>query len=248
MLTSFLGELIGTAILLLLGNGVVANVILSKTKGNGSGWMAIATGWGLAVYVAVVCSEAVSGAHLNPAVTLGVAVAGEFAWVKVVPYLLAQFIGAFFGAVIAFALYKQHFDATDDQDAKLGAFCTGPAIRNNALNLACEIVATFILVFAVLMFAKANLETPDGEITGVIGFGAVGALPVALVVFAIGLSLGGPTGYAINPARDLSPRAAHSLLAIKEKRDSDWGYAWIPVVGPSIGGILAGIVYLILSA
>jgi len=236
-MTPFLGELIGTALLILLGNGVVANVVLSETKGHDAGWIVITWGWGMAVFVGVFSVAAFSGAHLNPAVTVGLAIAGKFAWVKVPLYVLAQFIGAFLGSILVWLIYWPHFAATQDRDLKLACFCTAPAIRGAPHNLISEIVGTFVLVFAVLFLAVS-----------VFGLGALDALPVGLLVLAIGLSLGGTSGYAINPARDLGPRIMHALLPIPGgKRDSDWGYAWIPVLGPLIGAVLAGLLYLVLA-
>jgi len=232
----FLGELIGTALLVLLGNGVVANVVLRGTKGEGAGWIVITWGWAMAVFVAVFTVAAFSGAHINPAVTVGLAIAEKFEWGPVPYYLLAQFLGSFVGAALVWLVYRPHFAQTGDEDLKLAVFCTAPAIRNLWSNLVSEIVGTFVLVFAVLFLAVS-----------VFGLGALDALPVGLLVLAIGLSLGGPTGYAINPARDLGPRIMHALLPIPGgKRDSDWGYAWIPVVGPLIGAVLAGLLYLLL--
>lgn len=228
-MSPFLGEFIGTAILLLLGNAVVANVVLKDTKGSGAGWITISFGWGTAVFVAVFVVAGYSGAHINPAVTLGLALAGSFEWTLVPLYLTAQFLGGALGAFLVWLHYRDHFEATDDADVKLAVFCTAPAIRNNLSNLLSEIIATFVLVFAVLYMVK-----PD------VGLGALDALPVGAVVLAIGLTLGGTTGYAINPARDLSPRIIHALVPISGKRDNDWGYAWIPVLGPIIGGLLAG--------
>lgn len=228
-MSPFLGEFIGTAILLLLGDAVVANVVLEDTKGRGAGWVAINFGWGTAVFVAVFIVAEYSGAHINPAVTLGLALAGSFEWASVPMYLAAQFLGGALGAFLVWLHYRDHFESTDDADAKLAVFCTAPAIRNNLSNLLSEIIATFVLVFAVLYMVK-----PD------FGLGALDALPVGAVVLAIGLTLGGTTGYAINPARDLSPRIIHALVPLRGKRDSDWGYAWIPVLGPIIGGLLAG--------
>ncbi len=236
MMNPFLGEVIGTAILMLLGNGVVANVVLSGTKGEGSGWIVIAWGWGMAVFVAVFTVAAFSGAHINPAVTVALAIAGEFAWSGVPGYIIAQFLGAAIGTTLVWLAYKDHFAKTENADLKLAVFCTGPAIRNPVSNLITEIIGTFVLVFAVLFLAVA-----------VFGLGGLDALPVGLLVLAIGLSLGGPTGYALNPARDLGPRIMHFLLPIPGKRDSDWGYAWIPVVGPLIGGGLAALTYLVLQ-
>jgi glycerol uptake facilitator protein len=237
MMNPFLGELIGTAILILLGNGVVANVVLRGTKGEGAGWIVITWGWGMAVFVAVFTVAAFSGAHINPAVSIGLALAGKFAWESVPTYILAQFLGAMIGTTLVWAMYYEHFRDTENRDLKLAVFCTGPAIRKPVSNLVSEIVGTFVLVFAVLFLAVA-----------VFGLGALDALPVGLLVLAIGLSLGGTTGYAINPARDLGPRIMHALLPLPGgKRDSDWGYAWIPVVGPILGAILAAGAYLLLE-
>lgn len=233
----FLGEVIGTALLILLGNGVVANVVLTGTKGNNAGWIVITWGWGMAVFVAVFTVGAFSGAHINPAVSVGLAIAGKFQWSLVPAYILAQFIGAFIGASLVWLVYWPHFAVTEDKDLKLAVFCTGPGIRNTTANLISEIVGTFVLVFTVLFLAVS-----------VFGLGALDALPVGLLVLAIGLSLGGTTGYAINPARDLGPRIMHAILPMPGgKRDSDWGYAWIPVVGPLIGAALAGLLYLVLQ-
>lgn len=236
-MTPFIAEIIGTALLLTLGCGVVANVILKNTKGNNSGWIVITTGWGLAVYVGVVVAAPHSGAHLNPAVTIGLAVAGSFSWESVPNYILAQFIGAMIGALIVWVSYKDHFDITDETDSKRGVFCTAPAIRNTFLNLFSEIIGTFVLVFTVLYFTDATIT----ESETVIGLGSLGALPVAFTVWAIGLSLGGTTGYAINPARDLGPRIMHAVLPIKNKGGNDWGYSWIPVIGPILGGVFAAL-------
>jgi len=236
-MSPFLGEFIGTAILLLLGNAVVANVVLKDTKGSGAGWITISFGWGTAVFVAVFVVAGYSGAHINPAVTLGLALAGSFEWTLVPLYLAAQFLGGALGAFLVWLHYRDHFEATDDADLKLAVFCTAPAIRNNVSNLLSEIIATFVLVFAVLYMVK-----PD------VGLGALDALPVGAVVLAIGLTLGGTTGYAINPARDLSPRIIHALVPISGKRDSDWGYAWIPVLGPILGGLLAGGTFVLIGS
>ncbi|MBK1645832.1 aquaporin [Thiocapsa imhoffii] len=236
-MTPFVGELIGTALLILLGNGVVANVVLSQTKGQGAGWIVITWGWGMAVFVAVFTVAAFSGAHLNPAVSVGLAVAGKFDWGQVPTYVLAQFIGAMIGAVLVWLTYRPHFARTDDLDLKLACFCTAPAVRDAPSNLFSEIIGTFVLVLAVLFLAVS-----------VFGLGALDALPVGLLVLAIGLSLGGTTGYAINPARDLGPRIVHAILPMPGgKRDSDWRYAWVPVVGPLIGAGLAGFLYLVLQ-
>lgn len=236
-MTPFLGEIIGTGLLILLGNGVVANVVLNATKGQGSGWIVITWGWGMAVFVAVFTVGAFSGAHINPAVSVGLAITGKFDWGLVPFYVLAQFIGAAIGATLVWLVYWPHFAITDDKDLKLAVFCTGPGIRNVVANLVSEIVGTFVLVFTVLFLAVSTF-----------GLGALDALPVGLLVLAIGLSLGGTTGYAINPARDLGPRIVHAILPMPGgKRDSDWGYAWIPVVGPLIGATLAALLYLVLQ-
>jgi len=238
----FLAEFIGTAILILLGNGVVANVKLQKTYGHGEGLIVITTGWALAVFTAVACVGDISGAHLNPAVTVGVTLAGKFAGPKAMMYIAAQMAGGVFGAILVWVFYMDHYKATDDADAMLGTFCNSPAIRNLPLNLTSEIIATFILVYAVLMMTNPKFETTSGEV--VVGLGSIGAVNVALIVFVIGLCLGGTTGYAINPARDFSPRVAHAILPIVGKRDSDWSYSMIPVVGPILGGALAALIFL----
>ncbi len=235
-MSPFLGELIGTALLLLLGDGVVANVILKDTKGSNGGWIVIAFGWAMAVFVGVLVASAASGAHLNPAVTLGLAAAGKFAWKGVPSYLLAQMLGACLGACLVWLQYKSHFEVTDNRDAKLGVFCTAPQIRAPLWNFLSEVIGTFVLMFAVL-----RISSPQG------GLGSLDALPVALVVLVIGLSLGGTTGYAINPARDLGPRLVHALLPIPNKRDSDWAYAWVPVAGPLIGALLAAGIHRLVS-
>jgi len=243
----FLAEFLGTAILILLGNGVVANVLLRETKGHGAGWITICTGWGFAVFVAVLCVKDFSGAHINPAVTIGLAVARKFDWGQVPGFILAQMAGAIVGATLVYVFYKPHYEATGDPDLKLATFCTAPSIRALPFNFFSEVTATFVLVFAVLQMTEP-VFTLDGEAASQqipVGLGSIGALPVGLIVFAIGLSLGGTTGYAINPARDLGPRIAHSLLPVHDKRDSDWGYAPIPVAGPIVGGILAALLYLV---
>jgi glycerol uptake facilitator protein len=234
-MSPFLGEFTGTALLIVLGNGVVANVVLSKTKGQNSGWIVICFGWAMAVFVGVYCSASASGAHINPAVTLALAMVGKFAWAKVPMYIAAQMLGAMAGALFCWIAYRQHFDEEPDANAKLAVFCTGPAIRSLGNNLLTEIIGTFVLVWGVLFIASpAN------------SLGALDALPVGLLVLAIGLSLGGPTGYAINPARDLGPRIMHALLPIPQKRDSDWGYAWVPVMGPFVGAMLAAAAFKLL--
>lgn len=236
-MSPFIGELIGTTILLLLGNAVVANVILKKTKGHDAGWIAINLGWGVSVFIAVFIVAKYSGAHINPAVTLGLAIAGEFPLASVPSYLAAQFLGGALGAFLVWLHYRDHFEITENADVKRAVFCTAPAIRNPVSNLLSEIIATFMLVFAVLYLVE-----PD------VGLGALDAIPVGIIVLAIGLTLGGTTGYAINPARDLSPRIVHALLPIKNKQGSDWSYAWIPVVGPILGGLLAGAAFLLIGS
>src|SRR5690606_17946773 len=242
-MSPFIAEIIGTFLLILLGGGVVANVVLEKTKSNDNGWMVITTAWGLAVYVGVVLAAPYSGAHLNPAVSIGLAVAGKVEWALIPTYVLAQFIGAMLGALVVWLFYRDHFDATEDKDLKRVIFCTAPAIRNPVSNLFSEIVGTFVLVFVVLYFTDATIS----DTNSLIGLGSLGALPVAFLVWAIGLSLGGTTGYAINPARDLGPRIMHAILPIKNKGGNDWGYAWVPVVGPMIGAVIAGALMLLLS-
>jgi len=234
-MTPFLGELIGTCLLVLLGNGVVANVVLDKSKGNNAGWLTIAAGWGVALFVSVYAVAAASGAHLNPAVSVGLAAAGKFAWADVPMYAIAQMLGAMLGALLVWMTYYKHYAATNDADAKLATFCTGPAIKSPVHNIVTEAMGTFVLVFGVMSIVSAD-----------IGLGALDALPVALLLFAIGLSLGGPTGFAVNPARDLGPRLMHAILPIPGKRDSDWGYAYVPVVGGFIGGLLAAVVFMML--
>ena len=238
-MTAFIAELIGTGTLVLLGNGVVANVVLTDTKGQNSGWIVITTGWALAVYVGVVIATPFSGAHLNPAVTIAMATAGNLPWSSVLPYIVAQMLGAMIGAFLVWVLYRDHFNRTADANLQLAAFSTRPAIRDNLPNLISELIGTFVLVFTVFFITGGEIIETKTKI----GLGSIGALPVALLVWSIGLSLGGTTGYAINPARDLGPRIMHFLLPMKNKKDSDWGYAWIPVLGPILGGVLAALVY-----
>lgn len=232
----FLAEILGTALLIILGNGVVANCVLNKSKGQNGGWIVITMGWAMAVFVGVFTVGAYSNAHLNSAVTIALAVTGGIPWEQVPVYISAQLIGAFLGACVVWAAYKKHFDITTDADGILACFSTAPAIRSTIPNLVTEIIGTFVLIFAIFYMVKPE-----------VGLGAVSALPVALLVLAIGLSLGGPTGYAINPARDLGPRIAHFILPIKNKRNSDWGYAWIPIVGPIIGALLAAGLHMALK-
>ncbi|MDU1890175.1 MAG: MIP/aquaporin family protein [Dysgonomonas sp.] len=230
MENDILFEFIGTAILILFGGGVCANVSLKKTLGNKSGWVVIAFGWGFAVFVAAFISAPFSGAHLNPAVTIGLAIAGNFSG-SIPGYIIAQILGAILGAYLVFTIYKPHFDVEEDADAKLGVFCTAPAIKNTFSNFMSEFIGTFMLVFGILYAAGAQIAGP---------------LPVAILIVAIGMSLGGTTGYAINPARDLGPRIAHAFLPIKNKRDSNWGYAWLPIIAPICGGSMAALLYNVL--
>jgi glycerol uptake facilitator protein len=227
-MSPFIAEFIGTMFILLFGNGVVANVLLAKSKGNNSGWIVITFGWAIGVFVGVFSSATVSGAHLNPAITIALAAVGKFDWANVPLYILAQLLGAMTGSLLMWVAYKKHFDETNDADAMLAVFCTGPAIKNSFFNVLTEIIGTFILMLGVLFIAA-----PQNSL------GALDALPVALLVLGLGLSFGGPTGYAINPARDLGPRIMHFFLPIKNKRDSDWSYSWVPVVGPIIGALIA---------
>ncbi|WP_166967830.1 MIP/aquaporin family protein [Yeosuana marina] len=236
-------EILGTMLLILLGNGVVANVVLNGTKGNNSGWMVITTAWAFAVFVGVVVAGPYSGAHLNPAVTIGLAVAGKVAWSLVPEYIAGEMIGAMLGAFLVWLFYKDHFKVTEDEGGKLACFSTGPAIRNTLSNLTSEIIGTFVLIFVIFYLAGPKLDlvgTVDAR--AIIGLGSIGALPVSILVWVIGLSLGGTTGYAINPARDLGPRIMHAILPIKGS--SDWGYAWIPIVGPIIGSVIAALLYV----
>lgn len=242
-------EFVGTLILILLGNGVVANVVLPQTKGHDAGWIVIAAGWGMAVFVAVWCVGPFSGAHINPAVTIGLAVADQFEWNLVRGYLVAQMLGAITGAALVYFFYRDHYAVCDDAGAKLATFSTAPAIRRTSSNLFSEVVGTAVLVFGVLLAVTPAIEVAgEAAPTMTFGLGTLGALPVGLLVFAIGMSLGGTTGYAINPARDLGPRIAHALLPIPGKGDGDWSYAWIPVAGPILGGIIAAILFRSLVA
>lgn len=235
-MTTFVSELLGTAILVIIGNGVVANVVLPKTKGNGGGLLAICFGWGLAVFVAVYITGSVSGAHLNGAVTIAMAAAGKFPWQDVPLYLVAQLLGAMLGAFFVWVTYRQHFDVSDDTALKLASFCTAPSIRNPLQNLFTEVFATTVFILGVLFITKADHS-----------LGSLDALPVGLLVMGIGLGLGGPTGWAINPGRDLGPRIMHSILPIKNKGGSDWSYSWIPVLGPIIGALIAVVIYQAIS-
>lgn len=239
LFTKCLFEFIGTAVLVLMGDGVVAGTTLKQTKGYNAGWGVITFAWGFAVMCGAFIASPYSGAHLNPALSIGMAIAGVFPWSEVPAYIVAQLLGGFVGAVLVYLFYKDHYDVTDDPDTKLGTFCTMSAIMNKPRNLFCELVGTFILVFVILCLAL------EGNVPQV-GMGAIGVFPVTCLIMAIGMSLGSTTGYAINPARDLPPRLAHCLLPIKGKRDSGWGYSWVPVVGPIIGSCLAAVCYLLI--
>lgn len=239
----FTAELIGTMLLILIGEGVVANVALNKTFGHNSGWLVITTAWALAVYIGVIVAGPVSGAHLNPAVTIGLAAAGKFPWARVPAFIAAQFIGAMTGAFLVWLLYKNHFDETHDApEAQLAVFCTSPAIRNSARNFLSELIGTFVLVYVIFHFSNPVLNAQP--LPTPIGMGSLGAIPVAFLVWGIGLALGGTTGYAINPARDLGPRIMHSVLPMKGKGSTNWQYAYIPVLGPVAGALTAALLFL----
>jgi glycerol uptake facilitator protein len=242
-MNEFTAELIGTMFVILFGNGVVANVVLTGTKGNNGGWIVITTGWALGVFAGVVIAGPYSGAHLNPAVTIGLAIAGKFAWAKAPAFILAQMIGAMLGSLLVWLMYKDHFSTTKDPGAKAAVFCTSPAIKNTVSNLISEVIGTFVLIFVLFYFTTPEMGVEKAPL----GLGSLGAIPVAFLVWGIGLSLGGTTGYAINPARDLGPRIIHFVLPIPEKGSGQWHYAWIPVVGPIIGASIAAVLYLVLK-
>ncbi len=231
-MASLLAELIGTMLLIILGDGVVANVVLKKTKGNSSGWIVITTGWALAVAIPAAIFTSVSGALFNPALTIALAIVGQFTWYQVIPYIIAQLLGAFLGAVVVYITYYNHFEETEDQNSKLGVFCTIPEIEDHKINFLTEFIGTFVLTFAVLGIGAQNIDY------------GVKVIIIGCLIWAIGLSLGGPTGYAINPARDFGPRLAHFLLPIPRKGSSKWEYAWIPIVAPIIGAICGALVYV----
>ena len=239
-MSPFLAEILGTMFMILLGNSVVANMVLKGTKGNGGGWIVITTAWAFAVFVGVVIAGPYSGAHLNPAVTIGLAIAGKFSWALAPTYIAGQFIGAMLGAFLVWLLFKDFYAGTEDQGAKQATFCTAPAIPNTVSNLISEIIGTFVLIFVIFHFTNADMGVDKNPI----GLGSIGALPVTLLVWAIGLSLGGTTGYAINPARDLGPRIMHAILPVAGKGGNNWGYAWIPVIGPIIGCAIAAVLYI----
>lgn len=227
-MNAFFAEFFGTAMILVFGGGVVANVLLDKTKGNNGGWIVITSGWAVGVFTGVLIAAPVSGAHLNPAITLALVLAHKFSFSLLPLYVCAQTLGAMFGSFLVWLAYKKHFDSTIDANLKMAVFCTSPNIRSYWYNVLTEVIGTYVLTLAVLYMAKPE-----------VGLGSLNALPVAIVVFGLGLSLGGPTGYAINPARDIGPRLMHFMLPIPKKRDSDWGYSWVPVLGPLAGASLA---------
>ncbi|WP_339628083.1 MIP/aquaporin family protein [uncultured Maribacter sp.] len=238
----YIFEFIGTAMLILIGNGIVANLVLKGTKGSDSGWTGISLAWGIAVFIGVFMSADVSGAHLNPAVSIGLATAGKFSWALVPGYIIAQVLGAIMGNLLVWLTYKKQYEATEDTGSILATFSTSPAIKSPFWNLVTEIIGAFALVFGVFYIAGGAM----GE--NAVSLGSLDALPVALLVMGIGFGLGGPTGYAINPARDFGPRLLHSILPIKNKGKSDWGYAWVPIVGPIIGGVLAALIYQLIES
>jgi len=242
---AYLAEFIGTMILIILGDGVVAGVLLKNSKAENSGWIVIAFGWAMGVAIAVYCVGRISGAHINPAVTVGLAATGQFSWADVPGYVIAQLLGAFVGAIIVWLAYLPHWGPTEDAGLKLGVFSTAPAYRATGPNIITEIIGTAVLLFGVLGIS-ANAGAVGGDLSGVIASG-LNPLLVGLLVLGIGLSLGGPTGYAINPARDLGPRIAHAILPIAGKGASDWGYSWIPVVAPIVGGIIGAVLWNILG-
>lgn len=246
MMSPLAGEVLGTALLILFGDGTVANVLLAKSKAQNAGWMVVVTGWAIGVFVGAYVAASASGAHLNPAVTLGLALTGKFAWTLVPTYLAGQMIGAMIGATLVWLAFLPHWAETEDQGAKLAIFCTTPAIRRPLANLLCEVIGTIVLIVGILGIKEAVMQ-PDTGAAVPLKMGALGLIPVAFLVWGIGLALGGPTGYAINPARDLGPRIMHALLPIAGKGGSDWGYAWVPVVGPMIGTALAAGLYLALG-
>tara|TARA_R110002051_G_scaffold4325_4_gene23153 strand:- start:3574 stop:4305 length:732 start_codon:yes stop_codon:yes gene_type:complete len=238
----YIFEFIGTAMLILIGNGIVANLVLKGTKGSDSGWTGISLAWGIAVFIGVFMSADVSGAHLNPAVSIGLATAGKFSWALVPGYIIAQVLGAMMGNLLVWLTYKKQYEATEDTGSILATFSTSPAIKSPFWNLVTEIIGAFALVFGVFYIAGGAM----GE--NAVSLGSLDALPVALLVMGIGFGLGGPTGYAINPARDFGPRLLHSILPIKNKGKSDWDYAWVPIVGPIIGGVLAALIYQLIDS
>ncbi|MEY8765992.1 MULTISPECIES: MIP/aquaporin family protein [Francisella] len=248
MLEACIAEFIGTMILILLGNGVVAGVVLKGTKSENGGWIVITFAWGLAVFLGVLVAGPISGAHLNPAVTLALAIAGKFSWGWVVPFVISQILGAMVGQLLVWTMYYPHYSATDNTDLKLATHCTSPAIKHLPSNFASEVIGTFVLIFAILTMHGVVAHAGEASVTTAypIDMGALGGIPVAFVVIAIGLSLGGTTGYAINPARDFGPRLFHAIMPIQGKGSSQWSYAWVPIVGPVLGSVIATGLYLFL--
>ena len=247
-MNAYIAEFIGTTLLVLFGNGVVANVVLSRTKGNNGGWIVVTAGWGLAVFIGAFCSAPFSGAHLNPAVTLAMAISGKLEIAKVAGYMIAQMSGGIAGGTLVYTYYREHFKVSEDANNKLGCFCTAPDIRNIPQAFFCEVVGTFCLILPIFLMTDVSLKFAGSAQSAEVGLGTLGLVPVGLLVFGIGLSLGGTTGYAINPARDLGPRLAHAFLPIPNKRDSDWSYAWVPVFGPLVGAALAAGLHSLLRA
>ncbi|MFV9930864.1 MAG: MIP/aquaporin family protein [Francisella endosymbiont of Hyalomma asiaticum] len=250
MLTACIAEVIGTMLLILLGNGVVAGVVLNKTKAHNGGWIVITFAWGLAVFIGVLVAGPISGAHINPAVTLALALAGKFSWAWVLPFIISHIIGAMLGQLLVWIMYYPHYSATDNPELKLATCCTSPAIKHFPANFASEVIGTFVLVLAILTMHGVIVKVGNHNIITAypIDMGALGGIPVAFVVVVIGMSLGGTTGYAINPARDFGPRLFYTIMPIKGKGSSQWSYAWIPVVGPMCGSVIATAFYLLLKA
>ncbi|AJC48608.1 aquaporin family protein [Allofrancisella guangzhouensis] len=251
MLEACIAEVIGTMILILLGNGVVAGVVLNKTKSQNSGWIVITFAWGLAVFLGVLVAGPISGAHMNPAVTLALTLAGKFSWTWVVPFVISQIIGAMLGQALVWIMYYPHYSVTKDTELKLATFCTSPAIKHLPSNFMSEIIGTFVLVLAILTMHGVVIQVGDSSslVTAYpVDMGALGGIPVAFVVIVIGLSLGGTTGYAINPARDFGPRLFHAIMPIQSKGSSHWDYAWVPVLGPIVGSVGATVLYLLLKS
>ncbi|MEQ9404626.1 MAG: MIP/aquaporin family protein [Cyclobacteriaceae bacterium] len=245
-MSPFIAEVVGTFVLIGLGHSINANVSLKGTYGKGSGWIVITIGWGLAVFCGVTVAAPYSGAHINPAVTLGLAMAGAFAWADVLPFMGAQMLGAALGAGLVWVAFRNHFNLEENPDAKLGVFATGPAIKSYPDNFLSEMIGTFFLMFVILYITGPDVEAA-GTTEIIVGLGSIGALPVAFLVMVIGMGFGGLTGYAINPARDLAPRMMHAILPIKGKRDSNWSYAWIPVLAPLAGACAACVLHFLIS-
>ena len=249
MLTAYITEVVSTMLLILLGNGVVAGVVLNKTKAHNGCWIVITFAWGLAVFIGVLVAGPISGAHMNPAVTLALALAGKFSWAWVLPFIISQIIGAMLGQLLVWIMYYPHYSATDNPELKLATCCTSPAIKHFPANFASEVIGTFVLVLAVLTIHRVVVQVGNHNIITAypIDMGALGGIPVAFVVVVIGMSLGGTTGYVINPARDFGPRLFHAIMPIQGKGSSQWSYAWIPVVGPVCGSVIATAFYLLLN-